>query len=148
MPWFEGTHSETRTLKADAASVLAHIQNPQSIIDATKGVEKATLTDGVVHFQMEEEDHQVVKFKGDFQCRYETTENGVKWTSLDGGNMNQSGEAKVVATDGGCELHYTETAKIDLGVPAMMAPMLKPMIGPMIAKEIEGFVGRLVQPLA
>lgn len=145
MPWFEGQHTETRTLPVDAATLRAHLQDPQTMITATKGLENASVEDGVVHFQMEEEDHQVVKFKGDYKCRYEATENGVRWTSLPGGNLDQAGEASVRDLgDGSSDLTYSETVKIDLGVPSMMAPMLKPMIGPMLAGEVKAFVQRLV----
>jgi carbon monoxide dehydrogenase subunit G len=147
MPWFEGTHTETRPLSADAATVIAHLHDTQKLIAATKGVEEATVEDGVVHFVMEEEDHGVVKFKGDFRCRYEATADGLIWTSLEGGNLDQSGSATVVAKGDGCELHYTETVRIDLGVPKMMAPMLKPVIGPMMAMEVKDFVKRLTAPL-
>ena len=148
MPWFEGSHDETRTLSADADAVRAHLQDPSSMIAATKGVEDASVSDGVVHFVMAEEDHGVVKFKGDYRCRYEAIDQGVRWSSLEGGNIDQAGEATVRAlADGGCELSYRETVKIDLGVPGMMAPMLKPVIAPMLAGEIKSFVDRLVQPL-
>ncbi|MCA9566205.1 MAG: hypothetical protein KC656_00105 [Myxococcales bacterium] len=144
MPWFEGTHSETRTLPVDASTLIAHLQDPNTMIAATKGLENASVSDGVVHFVMKEEDHGVVKFKGEYHCRYEPIEDGVRWTSLDGGNLDQSGEATVRALDEGCELTYRETVKIDLGVPSMMAPMLKPVIGPMMANEVKDFVKRLV----
>lgn len=148
MAWFEGSHTETRTLTADLATALAHIQDPQSIIDATKNVESATLTDNVVHFQMAEEDHGVVKFKADFKCTYEAIDNGIRWTSVEGGNLDQSGEATVTAKGDGCELTYTELVKIDLPVPGMMAPMLKPVIGPMMASEIKDFVKRYTASLS
>lgn len=145
MPWFEGTHTETRTLSVEAATLRAHLQDPQTMIQASKGVETATVDDGVVHFQLEEEDHQVVKFKGDYKVRYENVDGGVRWTTLPGGNLDQAGEATVRDLgDGTSELVYTETVKIDLGVPGMMAPMLKPMIGPMLAGEVKSFVQRLV----
>lgn len=148
MPWFEGTHTETRSLTTDAVTALAHIQDPQNVINASKNVESAERNDNVVHFVLAEEDHGVVKFKGDYRCKYEVLENGLRWTSLEGGNLDQSGEATIRATDTGCELAYTETVKIDLGVPGMMAPMLKPVIGPMMAMEVKDFVKRFVAPIS
>ncbi len=148
MTWFEGTHEETRKLDADAETVRAYLQDPRSIVAATKGLERAEVDGRVVHFVMEEEDHGVVSFKGEYRCRYEPTPSGVRWSSLPGGNLAQAGEASVEpAEDGGCTLHYRETVKVDLGVPTMMAPMLQPVVGPMLGKEVKAFVARLVEAI-
>lgn len=146
MAWFEGTHTETRTIAASPAAVLAHFADPAAILAQTKNLESSDVDGDVIHFVIKEEDHGVVKFKADYRCRYATGDDRVTWTAVDG-NLLQSGEARVEADGAGSKLTYTETLKIDLGVPAMMAPMLQPMIGPMLAGEAKEYVKRMVAAL-
>jgi hypothetical protein len=146
MPWFEGTHSETRALPAPPAAVKAHFASPAAILAATKKVEASDVTDGVIHFVLKEEDHGVVKFKADYRCKYELVGDRLVWTAA-GGNLEQSGEARFEADGSGTKLVYTEKIRIDLGVPALMAPMLQPMIGPMLAMEAKDYVKRMVASL-
>lgn len=147
MPWFEGTHSESRPLPLPPEAAVAHFADLEAIVAATKGVESSDVDGRTVHFSLEEEDHGVVKFKGDFRCTYEADGNTLRWATAEGANVEQSGEARFVPASGGCTITYTETVRVDLGVPAMMAPMLKPMIGPVLAKEIKGYLDRMVDAL-
>lgn len=146
MPWFEGTHTETRTLPAPVDRVKAHFSAPASIFASTKGLESSAVDGDVLHFVMKEEDHGVVKFKADFRCRYTLDGDRLVWTTLEG-NLQQSGQASFEPDGAGTKLTYTETVKIDLGVPGMMAPMLQPMIGPMLASEVKGYVKRMAESL-
>ena len=147
MPWFEGTHTETRPLSVPPEQAAAHFGNPSAIVAATEDVESHTIDGTAIHFVMTEQDHGVVKFKADFTCTYEVDGPVVRWSSAPGGTLDQSGEARFEATAEGCEVHYTETVKIDLNVPAMTAPMLKPVIAPVLAHEIKGYLDRMITSL-
>ena len=146
MPWFEGTHTESRVLPTSIDAAVAHFASPEALIAAAKDVESSAITDDVIHFVLKEEDHGVVKFKADYKCRYVRDGNTVTWETLDG-NLNQSGKVSFTPEGDGCTMDYTETVKVDLGVPAMVAPMLKPVLGPMLAGEIKGFVDRMTKAL-
>ena len=147
MPWFEGTHTESRTFDAPLATVRDHFANPEKILAHTKGLETSSVTDGVVHFVMEEENHGVATFKGDFRCRYVVEGDTVRWTPEGDGNMKQSGQATFSEKDGKTVMDYTETIEIDLGVPGMMAPMLKPVISALLGNEMKDYVKRMASDL-
>lgn len=147
MPWFEGTHTESRTIEGPLARVRDHFANPETIIANTKGLESSSIADGVIHFVMEEEDHGVVKFKGDLQCRYELDGDTLRWTTVSDGNMKQSGRAVFRAEGEATVLDYSEKVEVDLGVPGMMAPMLKPVIGALLANEMKDYVKRMTKAL-
>lgn len=147
MPWFEGTHTETRALAASPAAALAHFAAPSAILAATKNVESSSVDGGVIHFVLKEEDHGVVKFKANYRCKYTVDGNRLTWTTLEG-NLQSSGEARFDADGAGSKMTYTETIKVDLGVPGMMAPMLQPMIGPMLAHEAKDYVKKMAGSLS
>ncbi|MEZ4319223.1 MAG: hypothetical protein R3F61_17050 [Myxococcota bacterium] len=147
MPWFEGSHTESRTIAAPLATVRDHFANPASILANTKGVEDSSVDDGVIHFVMKEEDHGVVKFKGDFRCRYALEGDTLTWTPVGDGNMKQSGKATFTAKGDATVVDYSETVEIDLGVPGMMAPMLKPVISALLANEMKDYVKRMAASL-
>jgi len=147
MPWFEGTHTETRSFDGPLATVRDHFANPEVILANTKGLESSSVEDGVIHFVMEEEDHGVVKFKGEFRCKYELDGNTLRWTTLSDGNMKQSGTAVFSEKDGGTSVDYSEKVEIDLGVPGMMAPMLKPVISALLGNEMKDYVKRMTAAL-
>lgn len=146
MPWFEGTHTETRDLPVSADVAAAHFADPAAIVAATKDVERADIDGEVVHFLLKEEDHGVMKFQGDYRCRYTRDGNVVRWETLEG-NTDQSGEARFEPKGDGCVLHYTETVKVDLQVPKMMAPMIKPVISALLANTITDFVKAMARSL-
>ncbi len=147
MSWFEGSHHETFTVPADLETTKAHFANIDTIAAHTEHLASYTKDGDVVHFVLDEQDHQVVKFTGDYRCRYVLEGNELVWTAL-GGNVDQSGKASFRAVDGGTEVDYSETVKVDLAVNAMMAPMIKPLMGPMMAHEIKGFLKRMRKALA
>ncbi len=147
MAWFEGTHSESRTLPVTPDAARAHFSDPSRIVAHTKDYESADIDGETIHFVMKLEDHGVVKFQGRFACSYRLEDGVLRWTTTEGGNMVQQGEATFTESDGRTELSYTETVKIDLDVPAMMAPMLQPVIGAMVASEIKDFVNRMTKAL-
>ncbi len=146
MSWFEGTHSETFTVPADLEAAKAHFGDVNTIAAHTEHLASHTVDGDVVHFVLEEQNHQVVVFTGDFKCRYVFEGDTLVWTS-EGGNTDQSGKATFRAVDGGTEIDYAETVKVDLDVNAMMAPMLKPLMGPMIAYEIKEYLKRMRKAL-
>ncbi|MBX2798115.1 MAG: SRPBCC family protein [Myxococcales bacterium] len=147
MPWFEGTHTETRALPVSPEVALAHFADLQAIRTATKGVESAEISQRTIHFVLQEEDYGVVKFKPEYRCTYQADGGKLSWNTEEGANLKQSGEATFTATDGGCEISYTETVQVELEVAAMMAPMLKPVVGPVLAKEVKGYLDRMIEGL-
>ena len=143
MPWFEGTHTESRTVAKPIDAVRAACASPDRILANTKNIEASSVDDGVIHFVMKEEDHGVVKFKGEFRCRYTLDGNTLRWETVGDGNMKQSGEATFSDDGGETKVDYTETVEVDLPVPGMMAPMLKPVISALLANEIKEYVKRV-----
>lgn len=146
MAWFENTYEDTRSLKCDAATAAAHFADTDVVVAATKGVEASTLEDGVLHLDLAEEDHGVMKFKGSYRCRYVQDGNTVRWETLDG-NVDQSGEARFEPAADGCTMHYRETVKLDLDMPSMMAPMLRPVIAALISNEVKDYLKRITASL-
>ena len=148
MAWFEGTHAQSLVLDAGLAAAKAHFADLQTIAANTGDLESHQVEGDVLHFVLKAQDHAgVVKFQGDYRCRYVLDGDVLRWTAQ-GGNVEQSGEARFRALpDGKTALDYTETVKVDMDVPALMAPMLAPLIGPMLAHEVKGYVGRMVASL-
>ncbi|MEQ1566141.1 MAG: hypothetical protein ABMA64_10925 [Myxococcota bacterium] len=146
MAWFEGTHSETFTVARDPAATRAHFADPAVIVAHTEGLQSHAIEGDVVHFVMKPQDHGVVKFAGDYRCRYTLDGDVLRWSPA-GGNTRQSGEATFRAAAGGTEVTYTETIEVELEVNAMMAPMLKLVMGPMLAHEAKEYVRRMVSAL-
>lgn len=144
MAWFEGTHSETRVLEGELDACKRHFADLDTIARNTDGIESHTVDGDTVHLVLKLQDHGVVKFKGDYRCKYVLEGDTLRWESA-GGNTDQSGEATFRAVEGGTEVAYRETVKVDLDIAAMMAPMLKPLMGPMIAHEIKEFVARMAK---
>ena len=146
MAWFEGTHEETFTVAGDLQAVKRHFATPATIAAHTEHVESFGMDGDVAHFVLKLQDHGVVKFKADYRCRYTLDGDVLRWVSA-GGNLDQSGEARFRAVDGGTEVAYRETVRVDLDVNAMMAPMMKPLMGPMLSHEIKEFVKRMRKAL-
>lgn len=147
MPWFEGTHNETRTVNKSIEQVKAHFAALDTIIANSADVETATVDGDTVHFVLKAQDHGVVKFQGNYKATFVLAGDTLTWTSAEDGNTKQSGSATFASVDGGTEVVYTETVAIDLDIPAMMAPMVKPMIGAMLGSEIKGYVKRMSDAL-
>jgi uncharacterized membrane protein len=149
MAWFEGTHTEAVTVGSDLSRVQAHFADLEAIIRHSSDVESAETEGDVVHFVLEPQDHGIVKFQGKYSCRYQVADDGaVRWETVGEGNTDQSGEARFTTLpEGGTRVDYRETVKIDLDVPAMMAPVLKPLIGQVLARAIKGYLRRMVADL-
>ena len=147
MPWFEGTHHETFTVPTDLETTKAHFADLDTIAAHTENLASYTKDGDVLHFVLHEQNHQVVTFTGDFKCRYVLDGDELVWTA-EGGNTDQSGRATFKAVEGGTEVDYTETVKVDLDVNKMMAPMIKPLMGPMIGHEIKEYLKRMRKALA
>ena len=147
MPWFEGSHSETFTVPSDLEATKAHFADLDVIAKNTEHLASYEVSGDVLHFRLEEQNHQVVVYTGDFKCRYALADDRLVWTS-EGGNTDQSGTATFRSVEGGTEVTYTETVKVDLDINAMMAPMLKPLMGPMIGHEIKEYLKRMRKALA
>ena len=146
MAAFEGTHTESRDLPVSAEAAAAHFADPAAIVAATKDVEKADIDGDTVHFLLKEEDHGIMKFQGDYRCRYVREGNVVRWETLEG-NTDQSGEATFVDAGDGCKMNYTETVKVELPVPSMMAPMLKPVISALLTSTMGDYVKAMSKSL-
>lgn len=148
MAWFEGTHAQSLVLDVGVEAAKAHFANLATIAANTGDLESHGIEGDVLHFVLKAQDHAgVVKFQGDYRCRYALEGDTLRWTPVSG-NVVQSGEARFKALpDGKTALDYTETVKVDMDVPALMAPMLAPLIGPMLAHEVKGYVGRMVASL-
>jgi carbon monoxide dehydrogenase subunit G len=147
MPWFEGTHTETRALSVPPDAARAHFADRAMIVAQTPSAESATVDGETIHFVMKPEDHGVVKFQGRFSCRYWLDDGVLRWETAEGSNMTQRGEARFEPAGAGTELRYIETVALDLDVPSMMAPMLRPVISAMVASEIKDFVKRMAAAL-
>ena len=147
MSWFEGTHSETFTVARDLATTRRHFSDPATIVAQTEGLQSHTVEGDVIHFVMAPQDHGVVKFQGDYRCRYVLDGDTLRWSPA-GGNTKQSGEARFRTVAGGTEVVYTETVEVDLDVNAMMAPMLRLVMGPMLAQEVKEYLRRMVKAAA
>jgi len=146
MAWFEGTHRDTFTVPSSLELTRGHFSDLATIVAHTEGLESHDIDGDTIHFVLALQDHGVVKFKGDYRCTYALEGDRLIWKSA-GGNTEQSGEARFQATDGGTQVDYTETVRVDLEVPGPMAMMLKPVMGPMLAHEIKGFVKRMTRSL-
>jgi uncharacterized membrane protein len=148
MAWFEGSHRTTFTVPASVEATKAHFADPATIVANTEHVESHTIEDdGTVHFVLAEQDHTVVKFKGDYRSRYVLDGDTLVWTA-EGGNTEQSGKATFTADGDGTRVDYEETVRVDLDLPAMMVPMAKPLIGPMVTHEIKEYLSRMQKGLA
>lgn len=147
MPWFEGSHAEKRTVAAPLDAVRAHFADPNTILAHTKDVESGTVDDRTIHFVMKEEDHGIMKFQADFRCTYTLDGDVLSWETHEG-NLKQTGTATFAADGAGTVVDYTEKVEVDLGVPAMAAPMLKPVIGAMLSSEIKGFFDRMAKSVS
>ena len=147
MSWFEGTHTEVRSLRVAPDVARAHFCDPHAIVAATKNVERSEVTGTTVRFVIAEENHGIVKFKADYTCTYTLSGDTVTWSTAPGCNCRQSGSARIVAEADGCTLTYTETIAVDLPVPKLMAPAVRPLVGPMIASEIAAYLHRLATSL-
>lgn len=147
MPWFEGTHTESRTVDAAPEAVRNHFANLDTIVAHTKDVESGNIDGRTVHFVLKEENHAgVLTFQANFKCTYVLDGDTLTWTSADG-NMDQAGKATFTADGSGTKIDYTETVKVNLDVPAMMSPMLKPVFSAMASQEVAAFVKRMCASL-
>ena len=146
MTWFEGSHSETCTVPRDLATTRRHFSDPATIVAQTEGLASHAIEGDTINFVMKPQDHGVVKFAGDYRCRYVLDGDVLRWSPA-GGNTRQSGEAVFREVPGGTEVTYRETLEVDLDVNALMAPMLKLVMGPMLAHEAKEYVRWMVKAL-
>src|SRR5687768_3604051 len=112
MARFEGTHSETLTIPRDLETTRRHFSDLPTIVAHTEGLQSHSIEGDVVHFVMVPQDHGVVKFEGDYRCRYVLEGDTLRW-SYAGGNMHQSGVASFRAVEGGTEVSYRETIEAE-----------------------------------
>lgn len=148
MARFEGSYTQSLVLATGLASAKAHFADLATIAANTGDLLSHEREGDVLHFVLKAQDHVgVVKFQGDYRCRYTLAGDTLTWAPVSG-NVKQSGEARFRALpDGQTALDYRETVEVDMDVPAMMAPLLAPLIGPMLTHEIKGYVGRMVASL-
>ena len=147
MTWFEGSHSETFTVPRDLETTRRHFSDPATIVAHTDGLQSHEIEGEVVHFVMAPQDHGVVKFAGDYRCRYTLDGDTLRWSPA-GGNTKQSGEATFRAVPGGTEVVYREALEVEVETNAIVAPMLRLVMGPMIANEVKEYVRRMAKSLA
>jgi hypothetical protein len=146
MGWFEGSHHETFTVPSDLATTRRHFSDPATIVKHTEGLQSHAIEGEVVHFVMTPQDHGVVKFAGDYRCRYTLTGDTLRWSWVSG-NTKQSGEATFRSVPAGTEVVYREDLQVEVDVNALMAPMLKLVMGPMLAHEAKEYVRRMAKSL-
>ncbi len=147
MAWFEGTHTESRTLPHPKEAVRAHFSDLETIAKNTSDLESHSIDGDVLTMHMKEQNHGIVKFKGHVECRFSLEGDTLTWEAVGDTNLKQSGKATFTANGDGTDLDYTETIAIDLGIPKLMAGGLKPMIAPMLSKEVKDYVDRMAQSL-
>ena len=146
MPWFEGSHSETFTVPRDLETTRRHFSDPAIIAAHTEGLASHDVDGDVVHFVLATQDHGVVKFTGDYRCRYVLDGDTLVWEPA-GGNTKQSGRATFRTVPGGTEVSYREDLAVDIDCNALMAPMLGLVMGPMLGHEAKEYVRRMVKSL-
>lgn len=145
MAWFEGSYEHTVVVPGSVDKVAKHFADLSTIIAQTSDVERSNIEGDVIHFVLKAQDHAgIAKFQGDYRCRYTLSGDTLRWETLEG-NTQSSGTAKFTASGADTSVDYRETVKIDMDVPAMMAPMLRPLITQVLAHEIKGYVNRMIK---
>jgi uncharacterized membrane protein len=144
MARFEGTHTQRVEVDAPIDAVRAHFADLSKTVAATHDVERSSITGDVIHFVLKAQDLGVVKFQGDFRCRYQWAGGDLSWGTIEG-NTDQVGTARFEAISAGrTAVSFQERVAVDLPVPGMMAKMLEPVVAQVLAHEVKGFLERMV----
>lgn len=137
MAWIDGTHEETRTIKAPLDAVLAWFGDPAVFREAMAQVKEAEeIRPGVFRWILVEKNEKGIRFRPDYTVEYSTSGHEVTWKPV-GGNMKSAGRCVVRALgDDRAEIQYRETISVDLPIPKLMARVFSPIV----AREIRAGV--------
>ncbi len=99
--------------------------------------------DGTVHWLLEEQSGQGVRFQPDYTVKYTCIPGqSVCWESIDG-NMRNEGEIRFVPRDdAGCDIHYSETVEPDLPITPLLMKLVKPLVVRELRQGLQGFIKR------
>lgn len=141
MAWIEGELERTFTVDAPYDEVLAYFQDPGKFKEAFGQMEKSEeIEEGVWHWTLEEKSEKGITFQGTYRVKYEKTDGGSKWASLDdvdGVNMRSEGEVKLKDLGDKTEIAYFEKMASDLPIPKLMAKVFKKIV----AREVTSGIG-------
>lgn len=148
MAWIEGKLETTITIDAPYEEVLAFFQDPGKFREAFGQMEASEeVEDGVWKWTLKEKAEKGIKFQGIYKVKYEKTDNGTTWETLEG-NTNSSGSTSLKDLGGGkTELDYKETLKTDLPIPRLMAKVFQPIVGREVTKGITEFLNNATEIL-
>jgi hypothetical protein len=131
--------------KVDAARTRAAIADLDKITAATTEATSAQkIGADTLKFVLQEQNHGVARFTGQYTVRYSTEGDEVVWRTLEG-NMVNEGRARVVArADGGADVHWTQRIETEVPVPGLLARALAPVATKIMEGSIQGYVARLL----
>lgn len=131
--------------KVDAARTRAAIADLDKISAATTEATNIQRIGGdTLKFVLQEQNHGVARFTGQYTVRYTTQGDEVVWRTLEG-NMVNEGRAKVVArSDGGADVHWQQRIETEVPVPGLVARALGPVASKIMESSIHGYVTRLL----
>lgn len=137
MAWIEGTHEETRVIRAPLDRVRNWFGNPSVFREAMAQVQTAEeIESGLYRWILTEKNEKGIRFRPDYTVRYTLTGDEVTWQPVDG-NMKSSGRCTMRAVaDDRTEIAYRESIAVDLPIPRLMAKVFSPIV----AREIRGGV--------
>lgn len=131
--------------KVDAARTRAVLSDLDKIIAATTEATSAQKIGGdTIKFVLQEQNHGVARFTGQYTVRYGADGEEVVWRTLDG-NMVNEGRARVVArADGGADVHWSQRIETEVPVPSLLVRALAPVATKIMESSIQGYVTRLL----
>lgn len=131
--------------KVDAARTRAAIADLDKISAATtEATSVQKIGADTLKFVLQEQNHGVARFTGQYSVRYSTEGDEVVWRTLEG-NMVNEGRARVVARpDGGADVHWTQRIETEVPVPGLLARALGPVATKIMESSIQGYVSRLL----
>jgi uncharacterized membrane protein len=144
MARISATLQRTFTVTASIKEVYEFFANPALLKDIMDGVESVDIQeDGTVHWLLEEKVEKGIRFQADYIVRYGC--NGtdrVTWEFVEG-NMGNSGDVKLITTESGTQIDYTETVEPDLPITAILAKLMKPIVAKELRSDVGGYLERV-----
>ena len=144
MAWVQGELERTFTVAAPADEVRDYFRDPAKFKRAFGQMEDSSqIDDQTWAWTLQEKSEKGIKFQGKYSVRYEDTEDGVRWSSLDGGNMRSEGSARVESIDDqSARVIYAERLATDLPIPKLAAKVFGPIVGREVSRGIGDFLDR------
>jgi hypothetical protein len=144
-----GSVDEVRTVRAGVKEAMAHFADAAQMRDATRDAQSITdVGGGVVAFVMNEQQHGPVKFRPEYQVRYWTEGEKLRWAPSGKGNLESTGEASFQALPGGgTRISFHQEIAFDLPVNGLIARMLQPVVSQAVAPGVRDYLDRMVLQL-